>query len=318
MNRVSLNLLAGVGLGLAAGPAYGNGLRILSQDGFATARGDAFTATADNASAIYYNPAGITQIPGTELRAGLYNIYLEPTFRQPPGPANTGLTYDINKHFAAVPQIFISHTLKDSPMSVGLGIYAPFGGSISWPDDTGFRTVAESGSVTYLRINPVVAFKLGQYVSIGGGLSAELGADQPGAGLAAAGAPLENFFRFSAGQGWAVGGNFGIMVKPCDELSFGVTMRSKTSFNLDGSTLFEQQIIIPRTQIPASANFPVSADGDVRGVVPADAEVESGVRRGLRGLEQFQHGDGASEQYAAVSTATEYPGAVRLAGELEL
>src|SRR5258707_6829408 len=126
MKHVSLKLPAGMVLGLAAYTASANGLRVLSQDGFATARGEAFAATADDASAIYYNPAGITQISGTELRAGLYNIYLEPTFRQPPGPANTGQTYDINKHFAAVPQLFVTHTFKDSPVSIGLGIYAPF------------------------------------------------------------------------------------------------------------------------------------------------------------------------------------------------
>ena len=241
-------------LGLATCTASANGLRVLSQDGFATARGEAFAATADNASAIYYNPAGITQISGTELRAGLYNIYLEPAFRQPPGPANTGQTYDINKHFAAVPQLFVAHTFKDSPVSIGLGIYAPFGGSISWPDDTGFRAVAEKGSVTYLRFNPVIAFKLGDYVSIGGGVSANYVRINLEQGLRPQAAPLENFFHYT-GDGWATGGNFGVLVKPCAELSFGATMRTKTSFNLEGATIFEQQIIIPKNQIPASADF---------------------------------------------------------------
>ena len=39
-----------------------NGMRLVSQDGFASARGEAFVATADNASAVYYNPAALTQI----------------------------------------------------------------------------------------------------------------------------------------------------------------------------------------------------------------------------------------------------------------
>src|SRR4051812_5262687 len=117
MKRSSLKLGAGVVLGLVAGTTYGNGLRVLSQDGLATARGDAFAATADNASAVYYNPAGITQIPGTDLRVGLYNIYLQPTFRPPDSAANHVQTYDIGKHFAAVPEMFISHTLEHWPVS---------------------------------------------------------------------------------------------------------------------------------------------------------------------------------------------------------
>ncbi|MHB8523020.1 MAG: hypothetical protein ACYDH9_20000 [Limisphaerales bacterium] len=44
--------------------AYGLGIRIADQDAEATARGNAFAATADNPSAIYYNPAGITQLDG--------------------------------------------------------------------------------------------------------------------------------------------------------------------------------------------------------------------------------------------------------------
>src|SRR5688572_16883822 len=47
------------------------GLRIPMQDATAVGRGNAFTATADNPSAIYYNPAGIAQLEGTEVQFGL-------------------------------------------------------------------------------------------------------------------------------------------------------------------------------------------------------------------------------------------------------
>src|ERR1051326_4165984 len=52
------------------------GIRIVDQDAFATARSEAFTATADNPSAIYYNPAGITQLEGLNVRVGTYAIGL--------------------------------------------------------------------------------------------------------------------------------------------------------------------------------------------------------------------------------------------------
>jgi long-chain fatty acid transport protein len=66
---------------LLFGPAaaFGLGIRIVDQDALATSRGDAFSATADNPSAIYYNPAGITQLEGTEFRLGAYGISLEST-----------------------------------------------------------------------------------------------------------------------------------------------------------------------------------------------------------------------------------------------
>ena len=56
------------------------------------------------------------------------------------------------------------------PVSFGLGVYAPYGGSMNWPQDTGFRTVGTESKLTYLTINPVVAVKLPLGFSIGGGL----------------------------------------------------------------------------------------------------------------------------------------------------
>lgn len=50
---------------------HGSGVRIAQQDAAAVAQGNAFVATADNPSAIYYNPAGITQLEGQNFRSGL-------------------------------------------------------------------------------------------------------------------------------------------------------------------------------------------------------------------------------------------------------
>ena len=58
------NKLGSLALLAALTPAttHALGTRIADQDPTATSRGNAFAATADNPSAIYYNPAGITQL----------------------------------------------------------------------------------------------------------------------------------------------------------------------------------------------------------------------------------------------------------------
>src|SRR5450756_2736794 len=86
--------------------AFALGFRLPDLDAFATARGEAFAATADNPSAIYYNPAGVTQLTGDNFRGGLDGIYLDPTFSPPPGAPNHGRTYHLQNNFAAVPQLF--------------------------------------------------------------------------------------------------------------------------------------------------------------------------------------------------------------------
>jgi long-chain fatty acid transport protein len=233
--------------------ASANGFRLASQDAFATARGEAFVATADNPSAIYYNPAGITQLEGNNLRGGLYGIYLSPTFVPTNGAPNGGNTYHSSDRFAAIPQFFYTHTFTNSPLSLGLGVYAPYGGSISWPDDTGFRSVASSGSLTYIRINPVAALKLAPQLSVGGGVTVDYGNIDFEQGLLSATQP-PNFYHFT-GDGWSVGFNFGLLCQPIDQISIGVTVRSPTTITMKGHTTFGEQPFIQTTQLPAQADF---------------------------------------------------------------
>ena len=81
INRRNISrLLALLVAGALAMKASANGFRLADQDAFATARGEAFVATADNPSAIYYNPAGITQLEGNDLRCGIYGIYYDPSY----------------------------------------------------------------------------------------------------------------------------------------------------------------------------------------------------------------------------------------------
>jgi long-chain fatty acid transport protein len=213
-----------------------NGFLLDGQDAFATARGGAVVATADNASTVYYNPAGITQLEGFNLRGGLYGLYYDPTFTPPP-PRNTN-TFQVKNQWAAVPQSFATYTPKEWPLSFGLGLYSPYGGNMEWPQDTGFRSVAISGSLTYATINPVVALKLAPGLSIAGGAMVNYADMETEQGILASEMPT-NYFRFK-GNGWSVGYNVGLLWQPHRKLSLGGTFRSSATVRLDGRTEFEQ------------------------------------------------------------------------------
>jgi long-chain fatty acid transport protein len=241
--------------GILAGKASANGFRMPDQDAFATARGEAFVATADNPSAIYYNPAGIARLEGNNLRGGLYGIYLDRSFSPPSGAPNQGQTYHDQEKTAVVPRIFYTYTPKDSLLSYGLGVYAPFAGQSSWPQDTGFRAVALNGSLTYITFNPVVALKLAPTLSIGGGLMANYAKLSLEQGLTPFYLPpATNFFRFT-GAGWSVGYNLGVLWQPHEKFSFGATFRSFAKITLDGHTEYEQFPYPPDTHQSAQADF---------------------------------------------------------------
>ena len=256
MNRRNASRLLPIILwGVSALNVSANGFGLASQDAFASARGEAFAATANNASAIYYNPAGITQLQGNNVRGGIYGIYLNQTFVPTNGAPNSGNTYHNSDNLAAVPQFFYVYTPRNSPMSFGLGLYAPYGGRISWPEDTGFQTVATSGTLQYLRFNPVIAFQFTHNLSIAGGAMADYGNINLASELSSFPSPFANFYRFK-GDGWTVGYNLGVLWQPLEQLSFGATFRSSTTINMQGQTEFEWLTAgVPYTTLPAHADF---------------------------------------------------------------
>ena len=87
-----------------------------------TGGGAVVAATADNPSAIYYNPAGITQLDGNNLRAGMYFLDYHINFKPPSSAPNAGKTYDEDNNFAAIPRFFYTCTPTNMPLSFGLGV----------------------------------------------------------------------------------------------------------------------------------------------------------------------------------------------------
>ncbi len=238
---------------------WANGYLLPDQDAFATARGEAFVATADNASAVYYNPAGITQLEGNNVRAGFYGIDLEPTYKPPGG----GQTFDNGNKLHAIPQFFYTYGRTNWPASFGLGVYSPFGLAVKWPQDTGFRTIATEGSLTYVRINPVVALKLAPNISIGGGVTVNYADADLKQGLVWPTQPYDEF-RFN-GDGWQVGYNLGLLWKPHEKVSIGISFRSATTVNLKGHTDAYNNVSLPSPPAPfpiPSFNYSSAANAD--------------------------------------------------------
>jgi long-chain fatty acid transport protein len=217
-------------VGLGAVSANANGFDLANQDAFAIARGMAFVATADNPSAIYYNPAGIGQLEGSNLRLGVYGFYVAPTYQRPSG----GTTFENERKWDVVPQVYYTLGLDDSPVSFGLGFYSPLGLGLKWPQDTGFRTISTEASLTYFTINPVVALKVTPNFLIAAGITANYAEADLEQGLVW---PTQDFDNFKfKGDGWNAGYNLGVLWKAHEKVSFGATFRGGTKTTLTGST----------------------------------------------------------------------------------
>ena len=214
---------------LAAMPsASASGTRVGFKDAFAMARGNAFVATANNPSAVYYNPAGLTQLSGQRLTASVYDIALKSDYR-----SGTGET-SMDDSYQPVPQIFYSFRPDNgSRLAYGIGVYAPFGLSTKWSDNSPLRTFALKNEQTYLTFNLSTAYQLTQNISIGGGLTYNKVTTELSRAIGVFGP--NDLFRFK-GDGHAVGYTLGAMWRPSLKHSFGASYQANTSVKMKGTT----------------------------------------------------------------------------------
>ena len=266
-NYFKAGCIAVVILSVPSVSAVAGGFDLPDQDAFAVARGLAVVATADNPSAIFFNPAGLTQLTGNNLRVGFYGISLDPQYTPPGG----GTTFHNQNKLGGIPQFFYTYGNEKWPVSLGLGVYAPSGLSVHFPDDTGFRTAngGTMGSLEQIAINPVVAFKLLPTLSIGAGLAANYANLDLRQGILWPSQPNDQF-RFQ-GDGWGLSGNVGLLWKPVEKLSFGAAFHSGTKIDLKGYTSAYNNAAIPAYGYPAFPSTSTGANADFQ--FPLKAEV---------------------------------------------
>jgi long-chain fatty acid transport protein len=208
--------------------SYGLGFRIPNQDAEATARGNAFVATADNPSAVYYNPAGITQIQGTEGQAGFHTISVNSHFEEAGTEARTDSRFAIQP----VPQFYAVFSPDAQPYSFGLGVYVPYGLGLEWPETAPFRNFGLEGRLQYVTVSPVAAWKILPNLSIAAGPTVNYAQLRLRRGI---GIVPGDEFRFK-GDGWAFGGKAGIRWQPHEKLALGLSYVSPTSVNFGGNS----------------------------------------------------------------------------------
>ena len=122
-----LSLITAAFVALAAGHAWGLGFRNPDQGARATGQGEAFVAQADDASAIYYNPAGLTQVKGTQFTSGMYldfpNVEFHPT---------GGGEIKARDDMFLLPHFYAASDFGLDKWRFGLGFNIPFGNGMTW------------------------------------------------------------------------------------------------------------------------------------------------------------------------------------------
>ncbi len=162
----SLMILAVVVSLYAATPVLGAGFSIFEQGAAATGMAMAFTARADDPSAVFYNPAGIAQLDGTHLSIGATLIAPEAEMKDP-----YGRTWESDSQVFVPPTLYATHKFSDV-FSLGFGVGAYYGLGMKWDNNEDFiyRTLVNEVNIESLYFNPVGAFSFGEHFSVAAGL----------------------------------------------------------------------------------------------------------------------------------------------------
>lgn len=236
-------LLTGYATGL-----YGEGFRNSPPGAFSLGRAGGRIAHIDDSSAVQQNPANLMDLANAEVQFTPSIIYMSADFKSP-----SGEKADTKEPWNILPNLFASAPLMDGKMAVGLGVTVPYGIGSEWDTDSSAFAPATlttpPGVLRYtstyyaelktININPTVAFRLNDKITIGGGLNAmwsEVTLKQyypwaifPGS------TGLEPDGNMKAdGDGWGWGGNVGITLQLTERQRIAVTYRSQMDVDYSG------------------------------------------------------------------------------------
>lgn len=256
---------------LAAVPMHAAGFGIFEQGSKATGMGGAFTAQADDPSALFYNAGGlafVTKIDGSIGVTYIHDTKAHFTGANPfPGE---GYSADQKKLSAFPPHAYYVQPIN-STWKIGLGIETPFGLTTEWQDPNNFagRFISTKASLNAFDVNPTIAWQVTPTFGIGIGgvarisdveLNQDIPANNPFTQSIVNAASLKLKGDFKEGYGY----NAGILWKATPELSLGISYRSKITVDYTGnarltpiSTGNAQLDAAIAAQLPLNTNLPV-------------------------------------------------------------
>lgn len=124
-------------------------------------------AVADNASTVFFNPAGMAQLGnGIQLSAGVTGVGPSYEYRDQAGVRSGG---DAGS-WGAVPNAYLSGQLTKD-LFLGLGISAPFGLATEYDSNWAGKSLAIKSEIKTININPSIAYRVNDKIALGFGLN---------------------------------------------------------------------------------------------------------------------------------------------------
>ncbi len=142
---------------------FASGFQINEHGAKAMAMAGAFTGLANDASAVYFNPAALTFMNGTKISVGATYIRPSGSFKGPDGALYTESDL-VNQYFTPI-NFYVAHRLTDK-LAIGLGVNNPYGLGTKWEKDWVGRYNAINTEIRVFDFQPVISYKVSDKFSI--------------------------------------------------------------------------------------------------------------------------------------------------------
>lgn len=208
--------------GAFATQTYAAGFQLSEQSAIQMGRAMAGAGVVgDDLSAVHYNPAGMTLLSGTRMQATGTWVAVNLDYEGDSGQSENGRLKG-----QIIPAGFITHQINDS-LWAGLGLTVPYGMGTEFGEGWEGRERGTESMILTFDINPNLAWKVNDKLSVGGGISLQYAKAELGMG------PMQANVK---GDSWAWGWNVGLMFQPVETVRLGLAYRSHIAHNAEGHT----------------------------------------------------------------------------------
>lgn len=270
-----------------ASQSMASGFGIFTQSATGLGQANSVAAHHDEPSALFFNPALMAKIPGTQVEMGTTLLFPQRKFES----IATGSSTDAERQIFFPSTFYATHTLSEK-FSAGLAVYSPFGLGTNWPSTWEGRYLATESELTTFNINPALAWKLHPRFTLAAGLDLILLDTSLQRKVNTTPFADSNQKFEGDGQGW--GYNLGLLLDLNDAWSLGVGYRSQVKVDVKGNLSFHLPApflgaILPDTAAETRLTLPDQLTAGLAWRATDRLTMEAGVRwEGWRVYDQVQ------------------------------
>ena len=236
--------------------AVGGGFQLNEHGARAMAQGGAFAARAYDASAMYFNPAGLGFQTGRSFYLGTTLIMPKSSFF---GPVQN----NTNEENKMVDQTFTPINLYgtyqiDDRIHVGIGVNNPYGLGTEWDENWPGKFITTKIDLMSFFISPTIAYKINDQLSVGAGFNYVTGTVKINRIVSDPFDPHAKVTLDLSGTGY--GYTAGAIYKITKEISVGASYRSSVKLDAKGTANFDPaRTTYPKGDASASIELPATA-----------------------------------------------------------